>query len=462
MRSEYEQYQTEMLAKIAHCKEHFNYQPILFVGSGFSKRYLNGPNWQELLENMARICPNIKKDFPYYLQAKHNDLTAVASQFVTLFRNWAWTKKGRESFPETLFVANTPEDAYLKYTISSFFQELVTDENFFNSLPPEYHEELESLKGICPQAIITTNYDTFLEDKVFTGHTPIIGQKIITNKLWDMGEIYKIHGCSTDYSSIIVTKEDYEHFNDQSKYLIAKLLTFFLEHPIIFIGYGVNDENIKRILADIDLVLGDQDGFIPNMFFVKWERDFDQNKSYSREHSVVLSSGKVLRMHNLSVNSYNWIFDAFKNTSAIDNFNPKILRALISRQYKLVREDIPKSTIQVNYEHLTQYSNADGETLVKLYGIADAATVAAMSANFPFTLTDLAKRLGYKTWHKANDLLEKISKEKGISIKSSDNIYHICVSSNSETTTKFHFYSEAAYQLLAKVHKNQPYELELE
>lgn len=460
MRTPYEQYQSEMLEKIEQCKSNFTYQPILFIGSGFSKRYLGGPNWVELLQKMAENCPNIKKDLAYYIQGKNNDLAAVASQFVGYYRTWAWTKKGREEFPNDLFSADTPEDSYLKYQVCKLFKDLVGNQSFFDSLPPNYSEELEALKAICPQAIITTNYDTFLEDKVFIEHTPIIGQKIITNIISDVGEIYKIHGCASDFSSIVLTKEDYERFNEKSKYLIAKLLTFFLEHPIIFIGYGVNDENIKSILADIDLVLGGSGELMSNMFFVKWERNFCENKSYSREHSVSLSNGKIFRMNNISVSDYKWVFSSFKNSHAIENFNPRILRSLISRQYKLVREDIPKSTVQVNYEHLSQYADADGETLVKLYGIADAATVAAMSANFPFTLTKLANRLGYKRWHKANDLIEKITSDKGISIKSSDNVYHICVSSGD--SAKFHFYSEAAYQLLIKVRDGLPYELELD
>ena len=460
MRTSYEQYQSEMLEKIEQCKSNFMYQPILFIGSGFSKRYLGGPNWVELLQKMAEKCPNIKKDLAYYIQGKNNDLAAVASQFVGYYRTWAWTKKGREEFPNDLFSADIPEDSYLKYQVCKLFEDLVGNQSFFDSLPPNYSEELEALKAICPQAIITTNYDTFLEDKVFIEHTPIIGQKIITNIISDVGEIYKIHGCASDFSSIVLTKEDYERFNEKSKYIIAKLLTFFLEHPIIFIGYGVNDENIKSILADIDLVLGGNGELMSNMFFVKWERNFYENKSYSREHSVSLSNGKIFRMNNISVSDYKWVFSSFKNSHAIENFNPRILRSLISRQYKLVREDIPKSTVQVNYEHLSQYADADGETLVKLYGIADAATVAAMSANFPFTLTKLANRLGYKGWHKANDLIEKITSDKGISIKSSDNVYHICVSSGD--SAKFHFYSEAAYQLLIKVRDGLPYELELE
>lgn len=410
---------------------------------------------------MAERCPNVRQPLAYYIQGKNNDLSEVASQFVRYFRAWAWSKKGREIFPEELFSAGVSEDAYLKYQISKFFQNLVSENEFFNALSSEYKSELASLKSICPQAIITTNYDTFLEDIIFTEHTSIIGQKIITNLIMDMGEIYKIHGCATDYSSIVLTKEDYETFNSRSKYLIAKLLTFFLEHPIIFIGYGVNDENIKNILADIDLVLGGENELMPNMFFVNWEREFDVNKSYPREHSVLLANGKNFRMNNLSVSSYEWVFEAFKNLHAIENFNPKVLRSLLARQYKLVREDIPKSAIQVNYEHLTQYSNAEGETLVKLYGIADAASVAAMSANFPFTLSQLAERLGYKSWYWANKLIEEIEKQTGVSIKSSDNIYHICIHSRGKQSAKFHYYSEAAFYLLSKVKNGDEYELEL-
>lgn len=455
MRTEYEQYQSEMLTKIESCKSNFNYQPILFIGSGFSKRYLNSPNWLELLENMSKICPNIKKDFAYYVQSKNNDLSAVASQFVGLFKNWAWAKNGKENFPKNLFNINTPEDVYLKYKVCEYFVNLLKDNEFYHSISDELKDELLNLQAMCPQSIITTNYDTFLENFVFTEHTPIVGQKIITNHLWDIGEIYKIHGCASDFNSIVLTKEDYEVFNEKSKYLIAKLMTFFVEHPIIFIGYGVNDDNIKKILSDIDLVLGTNGGLIPNMFFLKWERDFDENISYPREHTVILENGRSIRLNNISINDYNWVFRAFKNENTIDNFNPKILRALQARQYKLVREDIPKSIMPINYEILNQYSDFNDNKIVNLYGIADASDVSSMGANYPYTLTQIAKKLGYKHWYYADVLIKKIANEKGVCIKSTDNVYHIKLKD-------LQLYSETAFKLLDKVKKGKEYEIDLE
>ena len=35
-------------------------RPILFVGSGFSIRYINGPNWLGLLKQLVELNPEIK------------------------------------------------------------------------------------------------------------------------------------------------------------------------------------------------------------------------------------------------------------------------------------------------------------------------------------------------------------------------------------------------------------------
>ncbi|MCV5737918.1 SIR2 family protein, partial [Escherichia coli] len=69
------------------------------------------------------------------------------------------------------------------------------------------------------------------------------------------GEILKMHGCSSQYETIVLTAEDYTDFNKRKKYLSAKLLTYFAEHPLFFFGYSATDTNIKGILSDIDEIL---------------------------------------------------------------------------------------------------------------------------------------------------------------------------------------------------------------
>ena len=49
MTSNYEKYISDVSDDIQTCLEEIGCQPILFVGSGFTKRYINGPSWEELL-----------------------------------------------------------------------------------------------------------------------------------------------------------------------------------------------------------------------------------------------------------------------------------------------------------------------------------------------------------------------------------------------------------------------------
>ena len=65
MPMDYKQYQNEVTSDIAEVLTNAGCQPILFVGSGFTKRYAGGPNWEELLTKLAAECPLIDKDFAY-------------------------------------------------------------------------------------------------------------------------------------------------------------------------------------------------------------------------------------------------------------------------------------------------------------------------------------------------------------------------------------------------------------
>ncbi|ELK4838817.1 SIR2 family protein [Pseudomonas aeruginosa] len=448
MSSEYEKYITDISDDIKACIEEMGCQPILFIGSGLTKRYLNGPNWEELLQNLADQCPEIDKRFAYYKQ-RYSDPVDIGAVFSEKYNEWAWSS-GESEFPKELFEQGNPPDIYIKHSIAKIFIDLLEKNKISNET------EIELLKKIHPHSIITTNYDQLLES-IFPDYEPIVGQKILYANHASIGEIFKIHGCISNPSSIIINRDDYNSFIRKKKYLSAKLLAFFAEHPLVFIGYSAEDQNIKAILSDIDELLSENGELIPNIYILEWSNS--EPITYPRrERLIQVSENKSVRIKSIVAHDFSWVFEAFSANKALENVNPKLLRALLARTYSLVRSDIPKNPVQLDYSLLANVSEVDGE-LAKLYGIANAADGVAFNANYPFTLSAIGRALGYRGWHDAQKLLEVVKNTTGVDIKSFDNIYH-CAIMNGDTVQS-HRYSAPLKRLLEKVKSGEEFHLEI-
>lgn len=443
----YNQYVEDVSDDIKTCLEGMCCQPILFVGSGLTKRYLSGPSWEELLQKLAIECPNIDKKFAYYKQ-KYPELIDIGTVLTDAYNEWAWGK-GENEFPPELFEAGNEPSIYFKHMVSKTFSSL-TEEKTLNE-----SNEIDLLRKIHPHSIITTNYDKLLE-KIYPDFTPIIGQKILYANHGSVGEILKIHGCCSTPKSIIINRDDYEDFIKKKKYLSAKLLTFFAEHPLLFIGYSAEDTNIKNILSDIDELISENGEVIPNIYILEWVEKQNENDYPRRERLIQVSPNKSIRIKSIVANDFSWVFTAFGANRALDNINPKLLRALLARTYDLVRTDIPRNPIQVDYRVLSNITESEGE-LAKLYGIATSSDGMAFNASYPYTLKALGQTLGYKGWHDANKLLETVKNITGVDIKTFDNKYHYAIMNGDEIQS--HRYSNYLRELLEKVRDGEQFEL---
>lgn len=102
--------------------------------------------------------------------------------------------------------------------------------------------------------IITTNYDDNLEYCI--GDASVIHRDISSlNTVKHRNKVYKIHGCvsddGVDNPDIVITEKDYNNFIAKNKYLFYKVYSFFTEKKIVFIGYSINDPNVRSILNDV-------------------------------------------------------------------------------------------------------------------------------------------------------------------------------------------------------------------
>ena len=449
--SRMEAYASEVSADILECMKKMGCQPILFIGSGLSRRYFNGPSWDELLSRLAKACPLVTREYAYYKQTL-GDASVIGQAFAKHYQEWAWTS-GRGEFPDELFNPDTKPDAYIKYKITQLLTE-ITPKSLSEIVDPSAIKEINALRAIKPHSLITTNYDQFLE-LIFDEYQPIIGQKVISSSAVAVGEIFKIHGCVSQYDSLVLTKDNYDYFLKRKKYLSAKMLTYFSEHPLFFIGYSATDPNIRAILSDIDEALPEVGGIIPNVYIIEWKKD-DEN-TFAKEKLIPIDDKKQVRIKAIETSSFCWVFEALTSQFPL-GIGPKLLRALLQRSYELVRSDVPKKQVEANFETLER-AVQNSKEFASLFGIATISDPSVFSARYTMTLTDLARKVtGRKsaTWHPAQKLIDKIMTDTGIDIKSYDNDYHQAIKYNNNVV---HKYSDDAVDLLTAVLKSDNYHI---
>ena len=418
----YADYVVSRTEAINRCVSELGCQPILFVGAGLSRRYISGPSWIELLDAVSKQNPHVEHDVAFLYQ-KYGDLLAVGEDLIPSFHSWAWAK-GRSKFDASLFLPNVQPKEFLKYFVAQHVSKLVPAD-LTKITPSALRKEIDLLQGTHPHSIITTNYDSLCE-LIFPDYTRIVGQKIIRAPGLSIGEIFKMHGCISDYKEIVLTTSDYHNWTDRKKYLSAKLLTYFLEHPVLIVGYGAQDPNVLAILRDIDEILASPGSLVPNIFYVIYDDQLTDSANPPSDMLLNLGNGSTMRVNALHAKDFSWVFKAFAANASLENVNPKVLRALLARTYDLIRHDIPRMGVQVDFATLEQAVASDG-SLPKLLGITGLSDPDMFNATYPYALTAVAKKLGYKTWHHADQLNDKITREKKVNIKASDNQYHIKV-----------------------------------
>lgn len=326
--------------------------PVLFVGSGLSIRYLGLENWEGLLRKFAQIAADNEFAFEMYVQqakalGNKEGLLPKVAELIEHDFNMAWFKdekykESRESSVEELRRSVSP----FKIEIARYMRERS------KTLNEEYASEIQLFKQLEMRSIggvLTTNYDSFIED-IFTNYTKYVGQEeLLFSTLQGISEIYKIHGCCSKPESIVINESDYVGFSENNPYLAAKILTIFLEHPIVFIGYSINDTNIENILKSIVkcLSIGHLEKIKERLIFVERAKDgMDEEISV---YSKSFEGGKSIDMTRVRLKNYEPLYHALLENQA--KYNAPMLRRLKQDIYDLVLTNKPTGRIRaVNLE----------------------------------------------------------------------------------------------------------------
>lgn len=430
--------------------ENFDCQPVLFVGAGLARRYIGAPDWEGSLRLMLDHIPGEKPTYEYLTQKFSNNKVLIGSAIADLAFEWAWGD-GKDKFPAELFESED-KSVFVKFMLASYLdsitpQPMVIDKH-------EFEEELSALKLIRPHAFITTNYDVMLE-RLFDGYEGIVGKRVLRYNLNAYGEVYHIHGATSDPSTMVLTKSDYDAWSEESKYFAAKLLTYFAEHPVFIFGYGLGDPNVQTVMQDIGKIVADETGLISNVIQVVYLSE--KGAVSSQSEFAIPIDGSQYRIRVLNTPSLVGVFEALTARHELKHVNPALVRALAARAMKLTRSDIPNGNIEVDYKTLEGVANSD-EALPAMLGITQADDI---NKSHPYLLSAVGEALGYKGWNKANQPLAQIKEEKGIDIKSSDNKYHCAVKVGKKDSSVSRKYSSAAIELLKRVRDGEAYAVKL-
>jgi len=243
-------------------------------------------------------------------------------------------------------------------------------------LKKEYQAEIDTLTKISKKSIagvITTNYDTFLEDH-FQGFKKYIGQsQLIFSAIQGIAEIYKIHGSIEQPASIVINEEDYQEFDSQSAYLASKLMTIFMEYPIIFIGYSISDSNIQNILKSIVGCLNAEQLKHLESRFVFVEYDKDTQSEQVSSHTIMIE-GKPLAMSKITLSNFLPLYEAIGTKQS--KLPVRILRQFKQELYSFVITNTPTATLRVAPIDDSRVSDED---LVLAVGRADQLGIRGLN-----------------------------------------------------------------------------------
>jgi hypothetical protein len=223
-----------------------NGDAAIFAGAGFSASF-GFVNWKGLLKDLAdELNLNIEKE---------HDLVSVAQYHFNKFKRGKINNKIK---------------------------------NEFTTLK-EGSENHKILSRIGIDTFWTTNYDQLIERTLEsdgkTVERKIRNEDFASNIKKKDAIVYKMHGDKDSPDEAVLTKDDYETYNDKKELFSTALRGDLLSKTFLFIGFSFDDPNLDYILGRIKILLKDNTPTHFCFFKEVSKNDFNDTRKTKKENS---------------------------------------------------------------------------------------------------------------------------------------------------------------------------------
>ncbi|MEA5043780.1 MAG: SIR2 family protein [Petrimonas sp.] len=141
--------------------------------------------------------------------------------------------------------------------------------------------------------IVTTNYDTFIEDALGDKCIVKVGDENLGIQEKGRICIYKIHGDFSHPKHIVVSKNDYAKFSNEPSLIWNEVKGLMSKKAILFIGYSIDDIHVYYYLFEIIKCLRKKDKKHRHTYYVAPSISKEDNRLLrSRGITPINSTGK--------------------------------------------------------------------------------------------------------------------------------------------------------------------------
>src|SRR5262249_28738720 len=155
---------------------------------------------------------------------------------------------------------------------------------------------------------------------------------------------------------------------------------------------------------------------VPNIYVLEWDPNLTEASYPARDKVLSVAADMNIRIKSITASSFEWVFKAFGQAGNLERINTKLLRALMARAVELVRCNIPKKHVEIDFKTL-DHAVSTGESFAKLFGVTSIADPSQVNLNYRYTLSQVAEELGFTYWSKAHDLIQRLKDQTGFDMK---------------------------------------------